>query len=276
MILGGVLAGLVVAGLVIAEVRRPDYTRVEELRAEQDALGTRDEHVRQRFFRLYEEHPKNAMYAYLWGRCLAEDPAKQLDVAERGIRADAGFAWNYNIASRALARMHRIPQAYEYAVKGASLDPANLQLADKVKGLKRILDGKLDEEGKPAPNAYATWDSKENFEKGAVRYKGVFHGLVRTPDRADVQAMQKARLADTKGPVSEGIRGFVVCANPYADACIRVYVAQDARFKTAWPPAGTDVAALKEGALLAVAGAVVTNSRGDSVMLADAVTVEAP
>ena len=265
-----VTAALVVGAWVM--LRRSDYARVEELRAEQDATGTRNEHVRQRFFRLYKEHPKNAMYAYLWGRCV-DDAAKQLELAEEGIAADPHFSWNYNIGARALARLHRVPQAYDYAVKGSALDPANMQLADKRDALKLILDHKLDDQPRPAPTAYTTYDSKENFEKGAVRYKGLFHGLVRSPERADLQAIERARLSGAKAPVSEAIRGFVVCANSFADACVRVFVPNDARFGTSWPAAGVDVGGLRENQLVAVAGAVIANGRGDNILLADAVTL---
>ena len=137
------LSILASGGAALAMVRGADsYSRVDELRAEQDADGTRDEHVRQRFYRLYEEHPRNAMYIYLWARCV-DDPAQQLDSAHQGIEADPRFAWNYNMASRALARLNRVPEAYDEAVKGAALDPGNLELTKKTKALKLIIDKKL-------------------------------------------------------------------------------------------------------------------------------------
>ncbi len=248
---------------------------MEELRAEQDALGTRNEHVWQRFFRLYVEHPRDAMYVYLWGRCV-DDPAKQLALAEEGIHADPRFAWNYNTGAHALARLGRVKQAYDYAAKGAALDPAIMQLADKREVLKLVLDHKLDGQPRPAPNAYTSYESKESFEKNAVRYRGLFHGAIRSPDRADLQAIEKSRIPDYKGAVSDVVKGFTVCADPLADACIRVYVPADAHFASTWPTPGTDVTALKDHQVVVVAGAVVTNGRGENIMLADAVTVEAP
>src|SRR6202044_253021 len=77
-IAGGAFVVLAVAGAGLA-LRQPDYSLVEQLRAEQDALGTRNDHVRQRFFRLHREHPRNAMYTYLWARCL-DDPGKRLEL----------------------------------------------------------------------------------------------------------------------------------------------------------------------------------------------------
>ena len=140
-ILGAVLVVLVVGGIGIA-LRRTDYPEVEQLRAEQDRPGTHDEHVRQRFFRLYNEHPNNAMYIYLWGRCV-DDPQKRLDSAEQGIHADPRFSWNYNLAAKALAQLNRVPEAYDRALHGAALDPGNMQLTEKRDRLKAILDHKL-------------------------------------------------------------------------------------------------------------------------------------
>jgi hypothetical protein len=268
-----VIAGLAGTGLFFS-LRRPDYSRVEQLRAEQDAEGTHNEHVRQRFFRLYKAHPDNAMYTYLWARCV-DDAQKQLDLAQQGIHTDPRFSWNYNMAARALARLNRVTEAYDQAAKGAALDPGNMQLADKQKALKLILDHKLEDQPKPAPSTYTTYESKDNFDKGAVRYHGLFRSLIKSPDRSDLQAIEKGRGADYKGPLAEAIQGFVVCANPFADSCVRAYAPRDARFKTAWMHPGTEATALKEHQLVAVAGAVVTNAKGENIMLADAVTVEA-
>jgi len=275
---GAVLVAVLAAvgtALALRQDSKDSYTRVEQYRADQDAQGTHDEHVRQRFYRLYETHPHNAMYIYLWARCV-DDAAKQLDLANEGIRADPGFSWNYNMAARALARMNRVPDAYEQATKGAALDPGNLELTNKKAALKLIIDRKLVEQSKPAPSAYTTYDSKENFDKGAVKYSGLFRSAMRSPDPSDLQAIAKTRLPDYKGPISEAVRGLVVCANPFADACIRVYVPRDGRFKTAWQPSETDVGTLREHELVRAAGAVVTNGKGENILLADAVTVESP
>lgn len=270
-----IVLALMGVGALALWLRRPDYSRVEQLRAEQDAEGTRDEHVRQRFFRLYKGHPHNAMFIYLWARCV-DDAAQQLDLAEQGIRADPSFAWSYNMAARALARLNRIPEAYDQAVKGASLDPANIQLADKQRSLRLILDHKLTDQRPPVPSAYSSYEGKESFEKGAVRYQGLFRALIRSPDRADLQAMEKSRLPDYKNPIADAVRGFVVCANPFADACIRAYVPRDARFETVWPHPDADVGAFKEHQLVTVAGSVVSNGKGENILLADAITVETP
>jgi hypothetical protein len=252
---------------------RSDYARVEELRAEQDVRGTHDEQVRQRFFRLYTEHPKSAMYAYLWARCV-DDAPKQLDIAQQGIRADPSFSWNYNIAARALAVLNRVPEAYEAAAKGAALDPANLQVTDKRDVLKRMIDHKLLDQHKPAPNGYTAYDGKERVERAAARYRGLFRGLIRSPERPDLQGIERSRLPDHKGPLADAVRGFVVCANTYADACLRVYVPIDARFGNTWPPSEVDPRAIKDNQVLGVAGAVVLNGRGENIMIADALTVE--
>jgi hypothetical protein len=261
-IAGVVLLALVVGGGVALAMRRPDYSRVEQLRAEQDSEGTHDEHVRQRFFRLYKDHPKNAMYIYLWSRCV-DDPAKQLELAEEGMQADPDFSWNYNMAARALARLNRIPDAYDRAVKGSAIDPGNLELADKQRSLKVIIDRKLAEQASPAPN-----------DKGGARYQGLFRAVARSPEPADVQAIERSRLPDYKGPLAEEVRGIVVCANPYADACVRAYVPRDARFKAAWAPPAVDVGAIKEHQLVTVVGTVVTDDKGENIVVADAVTVE--
>jgi hypothetical protein len=255
------LAVLVGAGATIA-LRPSEYARVEQLRAEQDADGTHDQNVRQRFFRLYKAHPRSAMYIYLWSRCV-DDAAEQLTLSEEGIRADPSFSWNYNMAARALARLNRVPEAYDQAVKGVVLDPGNMQLVDKQRALKRIIDHKLDAEARPTA--------------GAARYQGLFQSVIKAPDRSDLQAAQASRIADYKGPVADAVRGFVVCANPFADACVRVYVPRDARFAS-WPPPppSIDVGALKEHQLVTVVGSAVTTSKGEYILLADTVTVEAP
>jgi hypothetical protein len=251
---------------------------VERLRAEQDGPGTRNEHVRQRFFRLYNEHPKDAMYTYLWARCV-DDPQKRLDLAEQGIRADPRFSWNYNLASKALAQLNRLPEAYDHALRGAALDPGNMQLSEKRDHLKAILDHKLTEQPKIAPTAYATYD-KESFDKAAVRYKGLFRGPLKAPAGSDVRAIEKTRVPDMKTVPAGQVSGFAVCTNPFADACLRVYAAREAisdagHAKVVWMAAGTDVAAIKDNQVVAVAGAVVTNDKGENILLADAVTLEA-
>jgi hypothetical protein len=262
-LIGGVLLLVLLAGggSELA-LRAPDYSRVEQLRAEQDADGTHDQNVRQRFFRLYKAHPHNAMYIYLWARCV-DDAGEQLKLAEEGIRGEPRFSWNYNMAARALGRLGRVAEAYDQAVKGAAIDPGNMQLADKQAALKTILDHKLADEPRPATGA----------DKATAHYEGLFRSLVRSPDRSDLQAIA-ARVPDFKGPLGDAIRGFAVCANPFADSCIRVYVPRDARFNS-WSPAAVDVTGLKEHQLLSVSGPVVVNSKGETLVLADAVTVEA-
>ncbi|MGO8997826.1 MAG: hypothetical protein ACLQVI_31290 [Polyangiaceae bacterium] len=250
---------------------RSDYSRVEQLRAEQDADGTHDEHVRQRFFRLYKAHPQNAMYIYLWARCV-DDAAEQLKLAQEGIQADPHFSWNYNMASRALARQNRVPEAYDEANKGAAIDPGNMELSQKQTSLKAILDHKLAEEAPPAPTS----------EKNAARYQGLFRAPIKSPDRSDLQAIETSRPPDGKSPgpgagtLAEAVRGFVVCANPFADACVRAYVPRDARFKGTWSQPSVDVTSIKEHQLVTLAGSVVTNGKGENILLADTVTVEAP
>ena len=258
------LVALVGGGLALARRKPDDYTRVEQLRAEQDADGTHDQNVRQRFYRLYKAHPDSAMYIYLWSRCV-DDPAEQLRLAQEGIRTDPSFSWNYNMAARALARQDHLSEAYDVAMKGAALDPGNMQLADKQRSLRAMIDHKLGDEPRPTPGA----------DKSAGRYEGLFHSALKSPDRADLEAIASSRLPDNKGQVADLVRGFVVCANPFADACVRTYVPRDARIKT-WPPVATDVTTIKEHALVAVTGTVVANGKGESVILADGVTVEAP
>ncbi len=264
MIAGAAVVVALGGGAAAMAMRGPDYARVEQLRAEQDADGTRDQNVRQRFYRLYKAHPGNAMYIYLWSRCV-DDPAEQLKLAEEGVHADPSFSWNYNMAARALARLGRVPEAYDQAVKGAALDPGNMQLADKQRSLKLMIDRKLADEARPAPS-----------EKGAATYEGLFQATIRSPDHSDLQAIQAGRLSDFKGPVGDAVHGFTVCANPFADTCVRAYVPRDARLKPTWAPTAVDVTTLKEHQLVSVAGQVVTNSKGESVVLADTVTVEAP
>ena len=273
-VLGGVVA-VIVGGGVFAMRRPSDYDKVEELRAEQEELGTHTERVQQRFFRLYKEHPNDAMYVYLWARCV-DDPAKQLELAQEGMRVDPRFSWNYNLAARDLARVNKVAEGYEIAVKGAEIDPASMPLAEVRGVLKLMVDRKLDAQPKPVPSGYTSYESKENFEKGAVRYKGVFRGGIRSPERSDLEAIERSRLSTYKGPVSDAVKGFVVCANRYADACIRTYVPNDARFEPIWEHTAADVTAIKENRLVSVAGSVVTNGRGENIMLADAVAVEAP
>jgi hypothetical protein len=274
-----ILLLLVGGGLALAFApHRPSYAAVEAMRAEQDVQGTRDEHVRQRFFRLYTENPNNPMYIYLWSRCV-DEPAKRLELAEQGIRADPTFSWNYNMASRALAQLNRLPEAFDRAAKGAALDPGNLELAEKHRSLKLAIDRKLFDQPKPAPNAYTRYESKENFDKGAVRYQGFFRELIRSPDHSDIRAMERTRLSTAKDSASDEVRGFVVCANPYADSCVHVYVTRDpivdpGDSKVIWQRPSADVAALKQDQLVAVAGSVVTNGRGENILLADGVTVE--
>jgi hypothetical protein len=276
--LGAVLVALVATGLVM-RFRRNEYGMVERLRAEQDGPGTRNEHVRQRFYRLFREHPDNAMYIYLWARCI-DDPQKRLDLAEQGIRADPRFSWNYNLAARALAQQNRVQEAYDDAVKGSSLDPGNMQLNEKRELLKLVLDNKLMEQPKPAPNAYAVYESKESFEKGAVRYRGLFRGPLRGAGENDAKGIEKNRVADLKAVPGDPVKGFHVCTNPFSDTCIRVYTVraplQDAAHaKVVWMQPGLDVGTLKDNQLVTVSGSVVPNGKGENILLADSVTVEA-
>ena len=253
------------AGVAVALLWRPSappYALVEQLRGEQDADGTHTERVRQRFYRLYKEHPRSAMYAYLWARCV-DDPAKQLELAQQGIAADPRFSWNYNMAARALARLNRVPEAYDQARRGTAIDPGNLELAEKERALKAMIDRKLPEEAIPADGP-------------AQRYVGLFRGGVRSPDASDVQAIEKVHQPDDAGPAADAVRGFVVCANPYADSCLRGYVPRGTRFKNAWPGIPVDVGAIHDHDVVDVHGTVVTNSRGERLLVADSVTVERP
>jgi tetratricopeptide (TPR) repeat protein len=255
----------------LMESRRPDYSRVEALRAEQDAEGTHDEHVRQRYYRRYKAHPDNAMYIYLWARCV-DDAAEQLRLGEEGIKADPKFSWSYNIAARALARLGRVEEARARAAEGARLDPGNMQLKDKLASLTLILDRKLTEEPRPAPSAYVKYD-KAKLDKEGVRYTGLFRDAPRA-DRADLQAIEASRGGDPKSGIGDALRSFSLCANPYADVCTRVFVPRDARFGDAWPAPAASMGELHEHQLVTVAGAVVATSKGENILLADSVKVE--
>jgi hypothetical protein len=268
-----VVVALGAAAGIYAGLRRSPYAQVEEFRAEQDARGTHDEHVRQRFFRLYTEHPKSPMYIYLWARCV-DDANQQLDLANQGVALDPAFSWNYNIQARALAHLGRVREAHDSAARGATLDPANLQLADKRTVLKTMLDHDLAGQPKPAPNGYTAYEGKEHLDK-AFRYKGLFRGLVRSPDRPDLQAIERSRVPDHKGPLAEAVRGFTVCANTYADACIRAFVPSDDRFGNAWPHNSPDPASLKDNQVVSVAGAVVPNGHGENILVADSLGLDA-
>jgi hypothetical protein len=218
MVAGAVGLAVVAGGAFLASERKSPYERVEELRAEQDGRGIHDEHVRQRFFRLYTEHPKDAVYAYLWARIVDD--------------------------------------------------------ADKRDVLKRMIDHQLFDQPRPAPNGYTSFDSKEHMQNAAARYKGLFRGAIRSPERPDLQGIERTRLPDHKGPLAEAVRGFTVCANTYADACLRAYVPVDARFGSTWPRGDVDPGALKDNQVVGLAGAVVPNGRGENIMIADALTVE--
>jgi tetratricopeptide (TPR) repeat protein len=273
MVLLGVGLALVAGGAAaIMESRRPDYSRVEALRAEQDAEGTHDEHVRQRYFRRYKAHPDNAMYIYLWARCV-DDAAEQLRLGEEGIKADPKFSWSYNIAARALARLGRVEEARSRAAQGAELDPGNMQLRDKLASLTSMLDQKLADEPRPAPTAYVKYD-KDRLEKEGVRYTGLFRNAPRA-DRADLQAIEASRGGDSKSGMGDALRSFSLCANPYADVCTRVYVPRDARLGDAWPAQAPPLGELHENQLVTATGAVVTTSRGENILLADYVNVSA-
>jgi hypothetical protein len=271
LVAGALALGVAASVTVVALRHRSDYTRVEQLRAEQDAQGTHTEHVRQRFFRLHKEHPRDAMYAYLWARCV-EDADQQLALAEEGIRDDPAFSWSYNMAARALARKNRVADALVQADKGATLDPGNMQLVTKQRALKLILDQKLLDQPKPAPNGYVAFEGKEALDRAGARYRGLFRTRIRSLDRGDVGAIAKARLADAKGAVGEGLEAFLVCTNPFADACVRVFVPRDARFKS-WPRPAGDLGSAKEHQLVTLAGAVVPGARGEPIFLADGFTV---
>jgi hypothetical protein len=273
MLASGAVGLALAAAATFLALRPSAYERVEALRLEQDEQGTHNDEVRQRFFRLYKDHPNDAVYVYLWGRCV-EDASQQLALAEEGIRADPRFSWNYNLAARDLARLDRVPEAYDMARKGAALDPASMPLADKVEELKLVLDHHLEAQPKPAPTTYTTFDTKENFDRNAVRYEGLFRGLVRSPSSSDLRAIERSRLSDRKGPVSDVVQGFLLCTNHFADACVRVYIPDDSRFEPGWQHPTTDVSRLRENRLVKVAGSVVANGRGENILLADAVTVE--
>jgi hypothetical protein len=250
---------------VLLNLRRSDYSMVERLRGEQDEEGTRSEHVRQRFFRLYQEHPQSAMYIYLWARCV-DDPAKQLELARQGIAADPKFSWNYNMASRALARMGKVPEAYDQAVQGAALDPGNLELTTKLRALKIILDRKLLDQPKLD-------DLPAGTAKAGARYQGLYRSDLRAPEGPDADAIARSgRVGDAK--ISDTVRGFVLCANPYADVCVHVYVPRDGRLRPAWPEPASDVGALREHQVVTVSGVALTNPRGGAVLLADTLAAE--
>jgi hypothetical protein len=101
----GVIVVAIAAGAAVVSwsLHRDDYARVDELRTEQDLAGTHDEHVKQRFFRLYKQHPNDAMYIYLWARC-EDDPNKQLELApskaSRPIRGSRGATTSSRARSR--------------------------------------------------------------------------------------------------------------------------------------------------------------------------------
>jgi hypothetical protein len=253
-----VLAALGAAAFLA--LRPSDYERVEALRIEQDEQGTRSDAVRQRYFRLYKDHPTDAVYVYLWARCV-DDASQQLALAQEGMRANPRFSWNYNLAARDLARLNRVPEAYDLAVKGAALDPASIPLAEKVDALKLMVDHHLDAQPKLAPSAGAT-------------YEGLFHGVIHAPSSSDLHAIERSRLQDHKGPVADVVQGFQVCTNHFSDACVHVYVAVDERLEPTWKHPGVDVATVKENRLVKVVGSVVANGRGENILLADAVTVE--
>jgi hypothetical protein len=108
---------------------------------------------------------------------------------------------------------------------------------------------KLVEQPKLAPGAHVT-----------------YHALVRSvgrPEHADVAAIEKNRAASPKR-VEDALSNVVVCTNPFADACVRAYVARD------------DARPLKEHELAAVTGNVVANDDGDAIILADSIAVEPP
>lgn len=254
------VAVIVGSALLVRRGDGGDYAQVEQLRAEQDEGGTHDEHVRQRFYRLYKTHPQSAMYTYLWARCV-DDASDQLALAREGMTADPRFSWNYNMAARALARLGKIPEAYEQATKGAAIDPGNMELAEKVAALKVMIDHRLTAEPRLGPSA------------SPVRFTGLLRSRF-SAERVDLQAIEATRKPDPPGPIGEAVHGFAVCSNPYADACLRVYVAKDDRFKGAWPAPSVDVGSLKDRRLVTVSGPVVETGAGEAVMVADAITVE--
>jgi hypothetical protein len=107
-----------------------------------------------------------------------------------------------------------------------------------------------------------------------VKYKGIFHGAIHAPDRLDLQAIEKSRTPETKGPLAEAVRGVLVCANTFADACLRTFVPVDGKFGKAWAASGADVTSLKDHQVVTVSGTAVANGKGESLLLADSVTVE--
>ena len=83
-----------------------------------------------------------------------------------------------------------------------------------------------------------------------------------------------------KAVPADMVNGFAVCANPFTDACVRVYATREpisdaGHTKIVWMAAGTDVTALKDPQVVTVAGAVITNDKGENILLADSVKVEA-
>ncbi len=101
---------------------------------------------------------------------------------------------------RGRSRQNRVPEAYAIAQKGAEIDPGNLELAGKRIALKTMLDHKLPGEVRPAPNGYIRFTDKENVAKSAVHYQGLFRSFVRSPDRADFQAIEASRLGRREDP----------------------------------------------------------------------------
>jgi polyisoprenoid-binding protein YceI len=160
---------------LIVALQRPDHSRVAELRSQQDVEGTRNDQVRRRFRRLYQAHPRDAMYIYLWSRCV-DDAAAQLALAEQGIRVDPKFSWNYEVAARALARLGRIAEAYDRAATGAALDPGNEELAEQQESLKRTLDrellgrGAADDNRAPPPPPLPTASAEQEAASPAAGF----------------------------------------------------------------------------------------------------------
>ena len=240
---------LLAAGGAALGMRKPEYAQVDQLRAEQDVEGTHDEHTRQRFYRLYQEHPHDAMYIYLWARwCCVDDARSSSTSRRRASRPTRVSAWNYNMASRARAARPESRRRTTRSMKGAALDPGNLELAKKKQSLKVIIDRKLMDQAKPAPGPGAT-------------YRGLFRSSIRSPEGADAEAIEKNHLA--------AVRGLSVCENPYSDSCIRAYLP-----RRGWRHEHRE--AHRAPGREKVTGTVVTNGRAENIMLADAVTVEPP
>ena len=107
-------------------------------------------------------------------------------------------------------------------------------------------------------------------------YRGLFRAAIKAPDRADLEVIERTRASGYKGHLDEAVNGFVVCANPYSDTCVRVYVPRDDRLKPGWEHPSVDVGKLMEHQLVSVTGAVATNAKGENILLADGVTVEPP